>query len=268
MKTVLITGATDGIGRQTAIDLAKLGMKVIVHGRSQKRIDETINEIKESTKNANVESVLADFEYLEQVVEMAESIKKTNTSIDILYNNAAIILPEKSITSNGIEEIFQVNHLAGFLLTELLIDLLENSQAARIINVSSMIHAAEINFENLQGELTFQPSKNYALSKLCNIIHAYSLSRKYSPEKISSNAMHPGVIETKLLNAAFAGGAPVSEGARTMVYLATEDIAQQLTGQYFENNRPMQSNPLSYDTEIQDKLWDYSMNLVKPFLKK
>ncbi len=266
MKTILITGATDGIGKQTAIKLSELDVKIIIHGREQNRIDAVIKEIKETNGNQNIESALSDFEDLEQVAQMCEKIKQTNSTIDILFNNAAVISLEKEKTIDGFEKTFQTNHLAGFLLTEKLSPLIEAAGNAGIINVSSMIHAVDIDFENLQGEKSYNGSKNYALSKLCNIIHAYSLSRKYKGKGISANAMHPGVINTKLLNTAFSGGLPVEEGAKTMYYLATENIAIQLTGQYFENNRPMQSNPVSYKEDIQDKLWEYSMKLIKKYL--
>jgi len=266
MKTIFITGATDGIGKQAAIDLSLQGNKIIAHGRNLERLDALKKEILNNNVNAKIQTVFADFENLKQILQMCDEIIRTNNKIDVLFNNAACFTEDKEFTETGFEKIFQVNHLSYVLIAEKLSNLLKDSEQARIINVSSMIHAVKIDFDDLQGEKSYSGRSNYALSKLLNILHAYKLARTYEGTNITSHALHPGVIETKLLNSAFKGGLPVSEGSKTFVYLANEDVAGQLTGQYFENNRPMRSNPISYDIEVQDKLQELSISLLNSYL--
>ena len=266
MKTIFITGATDGIGKQATIDLSGAGNKIIAHGRNRERLEVLKEEILVSNPNADIQTVLADFEDLKQISLMCDEIIRTNNKIDVLFNNAASYFENKEFSVNGLEKNFQVNHLSYVLVAEKLSNLLKNSEQGRIINVSSMIHAVKIDFDDLQGEKSYSGRSNYALSKLLNILHANKLARNFEGTNITSHALHPGVIETKLLNSAFKGGLPVSEGSKTFVYLANEDAAGQLTGQYFENNRPMRSNPVSYDTDVQDKLQEISISLIKNYL--
>ncbi len=263
-KIILITGATDGIGKATAVSAAKKGAQVIIHGRNEERIVNTLKEIRAT--NDNVYGVQADFSDLKQVQKAAEEIKENFDKIDILFNNAAELLPERKITEDGFERTFQVNYLAHVLLTELLAEKIKNIEDSKILNVTSMIHSSFVDFENLQGEKNYSGTDAYSLSKLLNILHTYKLARKYEKEKISINCLHPGVIETKLLNAAWKGGMPVSEGAETMLYAAESEAIKNVSGLYLENRRPMQSNPVTYDTEIQDKLYELSLKMLKNYL--
>lgn len=263
-KIILITGATDGIGKQTAIDAAKKGAQVIIHGRDDERIMNTLKEIR--AINEDVYGVQADFRDLKQVAEAAKDICENFEKIDVLFNNAAEFIPERELTTDGFERTFQVNYLAHFLLTEKLMSKIKDTEGARILNVTSMIHSSQIDFDNLQGEKSYGGSDAYSLSKLLNILHTYKLGRLYEHNKVNINCLHPGVIETKLLNAAWSGGMPVTEGAATMLYAAESEAIDGVSGLYVENRRPMQSNPISYDTEIQDKLYDLSKETVKSFL--
>ncbi len=260
-KVILITGATDGIGKETAKKAAAKGAQIIVHGRDEDRIVHTVKEIREI--NDAVFGIQADFSDLEQVQAAAKEINENFDKIDVIYNNAAEFIHKRELTKDGFERTFQVNYLAHVLLTELLISKIKDNDGARILNVTSMIHSPEINFDNLQGELKYSGNDAYALSKLLNILHAYKLGRMYEKNKVNINCLHPGVIETKLLNAAWKGGMPVSEGADTMLYAAENEATEGISGWYLENRRPMQSNPISYDTEIQDKLYDLSLEMLK-----
>ncbi len=262
-KIVLITGATDGIGKQTAIDAAKKGAQVIIHGRDDERILKTLKEIREI--NEDVYAVKADFCDLSQVAEAAKDIHDNFEKIDILFNNAAEFIPERELTKDGFERTFQVNYLAHVLLTEKLISKIKDTEGARILNVTSMIHSSAIDFENLQGEKTYGGSDAYSLSKLLNILYTYKLGRMYENNKVNINCLHPGVIETKLLNAAWSGGMPVTEGAASMLYAAESEAIEDVSGLYIENRRPMQSNPVTYDVEIQDKLYDLSLEMLKRY---
>lgn len=263
-KTILITGATDGIGKQTAIDASKKGANIIVHGRNQNRIYETVNTIKDNGGKAF--GVKADFVILSEVKEMSEIIKNNFSEIDIIFNNAAEFIHNKEITKDGFERTFQVNHLSHFLLTEKLLPIVKNVGGSKILNVTSMIHSSNIDFENLQGEKSYSGNNAYSLSKLLNILHAYKLNELLNDSKTMVNCLHPGVIETKLLNAAWSGGMPVTEGAETMVYAAESDVTTQMGGLYLENRRPMQSNPISYDKDVQNKLWEISLTMLSKYL--
>lgn len=265
-KFVLITGSTDGIGKETAKEFAKKSYNVIIHGRDSERVENTKQEIIEISKNKNIFSVTADFASFKEIVKMAEELNSKFRKIDLLYNNAALFSHERILTENQNELTFQVNHLAMHLLTLKLENLLKNSGEARVINVSSMIHASSIDFENLQGEKNYNGNSAYALSKLCNIMFTNKLADIYTDFPITANSLHPGVIKTKLLNAAWTGGGLLSEGANNMIYAGTSEVIKNVSGLYLENGRPMQSNPISYNKEFQNILWEKSNNLLSEFL--
>ncbi len=265
-KTVLITGSTDGIGKQTAIDAASSGAEIIIHGRNEERVSQTVNFIKEKTGNELIYGICADFSSLSEVNSMIKDIKDNFTRIDILINNAAEFLHEKINTSDGFERQFQVNYLAHFLITEKLLPLIKDIENSRIINVSSMIHSAGVDFDNLQAEKFYSGASVYALTKTLNILHTYKLADILKTNKTVVHCLHPGVIETKLLNAAWSGGAPVSVGAENLIYAATSDSLSIISGLYTENRRPMQSNPITYDKEIQNQLRDISLKMLNHYL--
>ncbi len=265
-KTILITGSTDGIGKQTALDAAKVGAEVIIHGRDEDRIMQTIDMIRKETDNDSIFGIMADYTSLAAVNSMAKELTDNYSHIDILFNNAAELFHERILTEDGYERQFQVNYLAHFLLTQKLFPLIKDTEGARILNVSSMIHAPSIDFDNLQGEKDYSGSNVYALTKLLNILHTYKLGEILEDHKAVVHCLHTGVIETKLLNTAWSGGAPVTEGAANMIYAARSEAGEQVSGLYMENRRPMQSNPISYDKSVQEKLWNLSKEMLKDFL--
>lgn len=265
-KIILITGTTDGIGRQAAKNFAMKGCKLVVHGRDKERLNETRSELMKINKNSIALSFVSDFEDLNSVVKFAETVKKEIGEIDVLLNNAGIFSHERKLTNDGFETTFQVNHLAHFLLSFLMKDNIKSENVSKIINVSSMIHGSSIDFENLNGEKSYSGNSAYALTKLCNILHANKMADLWSDKGIKVHSLHPGVIQTKLLKTAWSGGAPVEEGAKTYDYAVFSEVTSLMTGLYLENNRPMQSSPISYDKNIQDELWNISYNFVKKFL--
>ncbi len=265
-KIILITGSTDGIGKQTALDLAEQGFEIIIHGRNANKVEMTLNEIGGAFPDSKLHGYTADFQSLKSVSEFADTLVRDFTTIDILFNNAAVFAHKRTLTDDGYELNFQVNHLAHQLLTLKIHKLIQSSKSGRIVNVSSMIHAANIDFDNLQFENNYSGSSAYALSKLCNVLFSNKLAREYNNQSISYLSLHPGVIETKLLNAAFSGGMPLSEGSRVMQYAALAPELQQISGSYIENCRPMRSNPITYDINVQDKLWDISMDIIGAYL--
>ncbi len=274
MRTVLITGSTDGIGRQTALELASRGFKVIVHGRNLKKVLSVVDEIKEKTGNKNISGKVADFSDLNEVKEMAnelieeiENDKGYNGRLDVLINNAGTYERTRKLNPDGYELTLTVNHLAHFLLTNLILDIIKKSDDGRIINVSSMIHAGSIDFNNLNCEHYYDGSYAYSISKLCNILFTYRLARMLDGEKVTVNCLHPGVINTKLLRAGWGGGGSgVEEGAKTCVYLATSDEVKGITGRYFVNMKAVKSKPITYDLKVQDRCWDESMKMVGKYL--
>jgi NAD(P)-dependent dehydrogenase (short-subunit alcohol dehydrogenase family) len=263
-KTILITGATDGIGKATAGLLASAGHEIIIHARTKEQGEKTVREIQQKTNNTAITFVAADFTELVHISTLVKTLTKQFKKIDVLINNAGVYREERNVLKNGLEENFMVNYLAHFYLTTELLPFLEKSQQARIINVSSMIHASEIDFENLQGEKWYDGSDAYSRSKLCNVLFTYKLAGNLNKNQITVNAVHPGVINTKLL---IAGWGPMGEDTRfaaeRFAFLAENRALKDTTGKYFSNNREISSSQISYNKEVQNKLWDISTELVK-----
>ncbi len=266
-KQVLITGSTDGIGRQAAIDLAKKNYNVIVHGRIDESVNQALEEIQQASGRNDLRGFSGDFESLGQVKQLADKLKDELDHLDILINNAGIFQKERRLTQDNYEKTFQVNYLAHYLLTLLLMPLLRKSNGARVVNVSSMVHSTAIDFDNLQGEQNFVGSKAYGISKLCNVLFAYKLARETENENTTSNCLHPGVISTKLLKQNYGDiGSAVQEGSDNIVYVATSDAVEGVSGKYFVNQMPQSSATVSYEPAVQDKLWEISEQMVAGYL--
>jgi len=259
-KTVLITGATDGIGKQTAFELAKRNTVLLMHGKSIHKGKQIRDEIIARTGNTNVFYFNADFTSFREIGEFSKNIHAKFSHIDILINNAGIYENEKIILDNGLEKSFMVNHLAAFSLTLQLLDLLEKSKNARIINVSSMIHANSIDFENLNGEKYYSGDNAYSLAKLCNILFTKEISSKLKNKNITVNALHPGVINTKLLKAGWGKiGGSTEEGAKRIIYLSYSNDVENITDKYFMNDSITKSSDITYDENIRKRLWNMSL---------
>lgn len=265
-RVILVTGSTDGIGKATALDLARRGEKVLLHGRNSDKGQVVLDEIKRSTGNDGLEFFKADLSSQRQVRRLASDIKGSHNKLDVLINNAGTYLPERRLTEDVMEMTFAVNYLAPFLLTHELLDVLEKSEPSRIINVASIAHwNAKLDWNNLHGEKWYDGFQAYALSKLCIILFTYALSRRLRGANVTVNCLHPGVIKTKLLYAGFGNypGATPEKGARTPVYLATSPEVEGISGKYFENCKPGRSSPVSYDETMQERLWQVSKRLAK-----
>lgn len=268
MKKVLITGSTDGIGRQTAFVLARKGYHVIIHGRNEEKVDETIRAIRDTLDNLDIEGVAGDFSSLRDVQKLSEACSRRFGHLDRLINNAGIFQIRFERSVDGYEMTFAVNHLAHFLLTVRLLPLLKKSDGTRIVVVSSMAHASAIDFGNLQAEKYFDGYEAYSVSKLCNILFANKLARDLKGTGITVNCLHPGVINTKLLRKGWGGiGADVKEGSKLSVYLVDSSDVEGVTGQYFVNRVTVRSAPISYDIPTQERLWDLSENLCERALR-
>jgi retinol dehydrogenase 14 len=263
-KIILITGSTDGIGKQTAFELSKTGATIIVHGRSEEKCKNTIREIHKSTPDADLEYLAADLSSIKEVKNLARQFHKRFSHLDVLINNAGVFMTDRKLTINGFELTFAVNHLAPFVLTNELLPLIKKSPSSRIITVSSMAHQrSTIDFENLQADHRFNGYAVYSVSKLANILHTYELAQRLKKISVTVNCLHPGVITTKLLKAGFdMEGSSLEKGAETPVYLALSDKVANVTGKYFSDKKEVRSSALSYDVSIQKKLWDVSEQLV------
>ena len=263
MKTIFITGATDGIGKATALHLAKEGNKMILHGRNPDRLKDTTEWIKTESNNKNIEYAVADFSSLASVKKMVNDTVNRLDHIDILINNAGIITPEYTETNDGFETIFQVNHLAVFLLTLGLLPLIKNKKNSQIVNVASISHSYSLDFDKILDKKYFNPFDAYEISKLANILFTYKLARDLKNENVLVNTLHPGVIRTKLLHVLWGGGDDVSEAVKVIKNVIFQAKNKHLTGQYFVGNLPSKSAPISYNHDIQTKMWNYCKRLIK-----
>ncbi len=268
-KTILVTGSTDGIGKQTAFELAKLGNKLIIHGRNDIRCRNVTEWMKNESGNDNIEYLAADFFSLSAVRDMAAEIKNRFSSIDVLINNAGVYMNEFVITPDGFESTFAVNHLAPFLLTNLILDVIINSGSSRIINVSSIAHVrAKLEWDNLNAEKSFDPYYAYSLSKLANILFTNKLARLLETSSTTVNSLHPGVISTKLLHTGFnIEGAGLEEGASTPVYLADSDEVAGISGRYYVRSSETPAARICMDKSVQDRMWKLSSEMVEPDTK-
>ncbi|MFN4111302.1 MAG: SDR family oxidoreductase, partial [Ignavibacteria bacterium] len=203
-KIVLITGSTDGIGKQTALELAKGNHQIIIHGREEKKCLNAVNEIKSKTGNQKIDYVVADFSIIKSIEQMANTISSKYSYLDVLINNAGVYLKERKTNDKGIELTFMINHLAHFYLTFLLFDLIKKSNDGRIINVSSIAHEnADFNDDDFMLVKKYSGYTAYANSKLCNLLFTYALHRRLKNSNVKVFALHPGVISTKLLYEGF-----------------------------------------------------------------
>ncbi len=258
-KIILLTGATDGIGKETAFLLAQNRANLILHGKNIEKGNTLKKELIQKTNNQNISYFNADFTSFDEIKTFSDAVHKQYSHIDILINNVGIFEITKIILDNGLEKNFMVNHLASFSLSLHLLDLLKKSKAARIINVSSMIHANSIDFENLNAEKHYSGEQAYSLSKLCNVLFTYELDDILKDENSTVNTLHPGVINTKLLKAGWgAMGDSVKEGAKRIFYLAHSARLENSSGHYYVNDKPTKSTAISYDKSIQKKLWKIS----------
>lgn len=260
-KTILITGSTDGIGKQTALELAAMGAGVILHGRNKSKAEQVLQEIEQKTGNDQLDFFIADLSSLHQIRTMGAEIRRKYSRLDVLINNAGVAMNTFEISDDGYEMTFAVNYLAAFALTLLLLDLLTQSASSRIINVSSMVHSSSLNFDNLAEPRHFDGWEAYCQSKLCNILFTYELAERLQDQGVTVNCLHPGVIDTKLLRVNFGGGSPVTEGSRKLVYLATAPGLATMTGKYFKDNRQTRPAEIAYDPETRKKLWNLSEKL-------
>ena len=268
-KTILVTGATDGIGRRTALDLARMGARVLIHGRNKEKGIRVMDELNRETCNEKLALYVADFSSLRDVRRMADEIKREQSHLHVLVNNAGSFFTERELNADGLEMTFVVNHLAAFLLTNLLVDLMKESAPARVVTVESSAHfnVKEIDWENLQGQKSYNGFDAYALSKLANICTMKELAARLAGSGVTVNMAHPGVVDTKLLRMSYKlQGVSVEEGAETPVYLASEPEVEGITGKYFSRKVEKRMSDLAMDPRNWKKFWDISEALTMKYM--
>ena len=275
-RVCLVTGATSGIGKATATSLAAQGAEVIVTGRNQRKADDTVSWIKSETGNKAVRYLLADFADLGQVRDLARALNEQTSQLDVLVNNAGAFFNTRRETPYGVEMTFLVNHLAPFLLTNLLLETLREGVSARIVNVTSAAHQYDsMNFDDLGFKRGYAGMKAYARSKLANLLFTYELSRRLDGSQVTANALHPGHVATDMWKTNFPVIGPTlkwvmgffaltpEQGADTAIYLASSPEVEGFTGLYFADREAVQSSPLSYDEGVAQRLWQISEELTR-----
>jgi NAD(P)-dependent dehydrogenase (short-subunit alcohol dehydrogenase family) len=274
-KICLITGGTNGIGKSTAQALAQMGATVVIVGRNAQKTSQVVDEIRSATRNTNVNALLADLSSQQAVRRLAEEFKSKYSRLHVLLNNAGAMFWTRHLTTDGLEITLALNHLAPFLLTNLLLDTIKASTPARIINVSSRAHQrGKIDFDDLQSERHYAGMDVYGNSKLANILFTIELARRLEGTGVTVNAVHPGFV-----NSGFAKNNPgvafklfgvigpligrsPEKGAETSIYLASSPEVEGITGKYFSDSKVTETAPQAADAAAARKLWEVSAEMV------
>jgi NAD(P)-dependent dehydrogenase (short-subunit alcohol dehydrogenase family) len=270
-KICMVTGANSGIGKQTALGLARAGATVIMVCRSQERGERARATLAAATGSDKVDLLLADLSSQESIREMVAGFYGRYPHLDILVNNAGAYFNQRYESADGLELTLALNHMGYFWLTNALLPALRQSEAARIINVSSDAHRmARLNFDDLQNERSFRGFTAYAQSKLANLLFTYEMARRLADSHITVNALHPGMVKSNFgaNNSGMGGylfskiiglfGISEEKGAETPLYLATSPAVDGVTGGYFANKKQTKSSPVSYDEAVARRLWEMS----------
>ena len=273
-KVVLITGGTSGIGEAAATALAEMGAKVVVTGRNREKGENAVEEIRCESGNEKVALMLADLAVQAEVRRLAEEFKERYDRLDVLINNAGLIQSRRTKTPDGIETTLAINHLAPFLLTNLLLDFLKKSTPSRIITVSSEAERwGKMDLDDLQSERRYRGFPVYGKTKLANIMFTYELAERLRSTGVTANCMHPGSVNTQfgknnrspgvLLFRAFKPFMRAPEqGADTLIYLAASPEVEGMTGKYLSDRKVKASSDESYDESLRKKLWEASEELT------
>lgn len=273
-KTVLVTGATGGIGLEASVALARLGARVIVVGRDPRRTDAAAAAIRDRA-GVVAATALCDFSSQAAVRTLAAEVQRQHPRLEVLINNAGGVHKRRSVTADGIERTFATNHLGYFLLTTLLLDRIVASAPARIVTVASIGHRrGTLDFDDLGYERGYRIMRAYRRSKLANVLFAKELARRLAGTGVTSNSVHPGAVDTNIWSGAPLWARPLihvfwrrsfisaAAGGETLVQLAADPALDGVSGRYFENRQPVDPAPLAQDAAMARRLWDVSERLV------
>jgi retinol dehydrogenase 14 len=274
-KTILITGASSGIGLHAAIDLARRGARVAMVGRDPDRSEAAAREVRGRSGSADVSLFICDFASQSAIRQLADTFRARHDRLDVLVNNAGGVNKTRTTTVDGIETTFAVNHLAGFLLTNLLLDLVVRSAPARIVTVSSIGHRqGTLDFNDLHFAREYSIMRAYSRSKLANVLFANELARRLAGAGVTSNSLHPGSVDTRIWSGAPVWAKPfiqilfrpffisAEQGGSYIVRLVTDPELRAVTGQYFEKDQLCVPSPLARDEALATRLWEVSASMV------
>jgi NAD(P)-dependent dehydrogenase (short-subunit alcohol dehydrogenase family) len=274
-KTVLITGATNGIGKIAALELARMGASVCIVARNRSKGQAVLEEIGRETNNVRIELFIADLSSMADVRKLAQEFMVKHSSLDVLLNNAGAFYSERKLSADGLEMTFALNHMSYFLLTNLLLPTLKNTPNSRVVSVSSAAHTSgKLDFANLQGEQKFNGWKAYSDSKLENTLFTFALARRLAGTGVTANCLHPGFVKTSFgegnsgIFSVVLGIAKnlfaisIEAGAQTMIHLASSPDVAGVTGKYFDKSKIASSSAASLDQAVQEKLWVHSEKLA------
>ncbi len=270
-RVCVVTGATAGIGKKTALALARVGAAVVIVARDDARGNRTVDEIGRETGNQNIELVRGAFASLASVRSAAAEIARRHSAIHVLVNNAGRASKARSLSADGFEMTFAVNHLAPFLLTRELLPLLRAGAPARIVNVASVAEKhGPIRFDDLQSEKNYRGFRVYGMTKLANVLFTYELASQLTGTGVTANCLHPGAVATDMLKQLprllFALISPFlltpAKGAETTVFLASSPAVEGVSGGYYEKCKAARSSRRSYDVETRKQLWNVSETMI------
>jgi retinol dehydrogenase-14 len=273
-KTVLITGGTSGIGKATAVAMAAMGADVVVTGRDLERGERALEEIRAESTGGSVELLLAELSVQAEVRRLADEFRERHDRLDVLVNNAGLVQSERTETPDSMETTLAVNHLAPFLLTNLLLDLLKKSAPSRVVTVSSEAQRwGDIDFEDLQSRRKYKGMPVYGMTKLANIMFTYELAERLEGTGVTATCVHPGAVNTRF---GTNNGGPMTlyfrifkpfmrtpkRGADTVIYLASSREVEGVSGKYYSDRKWIEPKEIALDPEARRKLWEASEELT------
>jgi NAD(P)-dependent dehydrogenase (short-subunit alcohol dehydrogenase family) len=273
-KTALITGGTSGIGKATAVALAAMGADVVVVGRNRERGEVALGEIKSQSHSESVELMLADLSVQDEVRGLAGAFLERYDRLDVLANNAGLVQSKRTETADRIETTLAVNHLAPFLLTNLLLDRLKQSAPSRVITVSSEAQRwGDMDFDDLQSTQKYRGFPVYGMTKLANIMFTYELAERLKGTFVTANCLHPGAVGTNFgknnggpMTLFFRAAKPFmrspEQGADTLIWLASSPDVEGVSGKYFSDRKEIEAKKIVHDPATRRRLWEISEDLT------
>ena len=278
--TCLITGATDGIGKEAAIELAKKGCNLILIGRSKEKGEKVVEQIRKVADSyVDIDYFTADLMLMKEVSRIADEVSRKYPKVDVLLNNVGAYFAFRDVTEEGFERTFALNHLGYFLMTKKLLPLVEKSDYKRIVNVSSSAHyGIDFEFDNMNGEKKYSGFDTYKKSKLANVMFTYELAKRVKDKGITANCLHPGFVSTNfgknnnflwrnfIRVAMWLTAINVKEGAKTSIHLVCSDEVKGVTGKFFADCKIKKGSSKARSEENNKKLWDLSEEFVSEFV--